>query len=104
MFLVFLRAPCSEPARESTIFALLVPFLDPRVGAERLVDSEKVIAGFLVRTLNLLASMEVQVVLIAITSLVLVGEPGVERRRLEDFPFFRHLVVLGVRGSSQRYR
>ena len=40
MFSVFLRAPCSEPARESTIFALLVPFLDPRVGAERLVDSE----------------------------------------------------------------
>lgn len=72
---------------------MLVPFLDPRVGAERLVTSEEVIARCLLRTLNLLAPMEIQIVLIAVTSLVLVGEPGVERRRLKDFPFFGHLFM-----------
>jgi len=43
------------------------------------IDATEVEAGFIVLALDLLASVEVEIILVAIAGLVLVGEPRVKR-------------------------
>ena len=71
----------ADVAGELSFFDLLGPLLDPRFGANILVDPFEVVARLVVVALDLLASVEVYEILPAIARLVLVGKPGVELRR-----------------------
>merc|ERR1719412_1982822 len=68
----------SKVGGEGALLSLLVPSLDPGVGA----DSSEVLVEELARlvlfTLQLLATVKVNIVLPAVPGLVLVREPGVE--------------------------
>lgn len=63
--------------REVAVIALLVPLLDPRDGAHRLVGAEELLAGRELLALGLDAPEVVDVVLEAAVSLVLVRETRV---------------------------
>jgi len=74
-----------DPAGEGSVGALLVPSLSPVVGAHGVVHPAEPLAGLIVLSLDLLASVEVQVALVAIPGLVLVGEARIKWRCPEIF-------------------
>lgn len=76
-------ARCLDLTDETALGHLLVPSLDPEVGAQSGVGFLEVLAGFVSFSLRLLATMEIQVVLVAIPGLVGVRETGIERNRLD---------------------
>lgn len=67
-----------DAARECAGLALLVPLLDPRIGAHRLVDLLEVVAWGEVFAALLLATVEVHIGLVAVACHVLVGETWIE--------------------------
>lgn len=69
---------CLNTSRESSFITLAVPLFNPCVGADGVVDSLEVLANFSAFTLDLLASVEVDVALVAVASLVCVGEAWIE--------------------------
>lgn len=70
---------------EASLIPLTVPLLNPGIGADGRVNFLKVLARFVTLTLYLLATVEINVALIAVASLVGVGKPRIERGGLEDF-------------------
>lgn len=70
--------PHLDLSREDALLTLSVPLLDPRVGAERVEGLAEIVAGLVVGAAHLLATVVVQVALVAVPGLVRVGEPGVE--------------------------
>lgn len=65
-------------AREGAILNLLIPLLYPSIWAKRFVDTLEIIAWLVVFSFDLLAAVEIDIVLPAVPSLVLVGESSVE--------------------------
>jgi len=86
----------SNLSRKDAIIALFVPLLNPVVGTQGLINPEEVHAWLVIFSLDLLTAVEIDVILPAITSLVLVGEPGIERGRLQHIPLFCHFSVFCV--------
>jgi len=73
---------------EGAFFSLLVPLLHPSCRADGFEVLQEELARLVLLTLDLLAAVEVDIVLPAVPRLVLVWEPWVERNRL-------HLFVVG---------
>lgn len=69
---------CLNFSGESTGFKLIVPLFDPRIWAHRLKDFLEVLAWFVRFAAELLAPMEIEVRLIAVASLILIGESWIE--------------------------
>lgn len=67
-----------DAAGEGASVALIVPLLDPCVGAHRGVDLLEVCANVGAFALDLLAAVEVEVALIAVARLVGVGKARIE--------------------------
>jgi hypothetical protein len=67
-----------DASRESSGVALVVPLLNPGIGAHASVHALEVLADFSSLSLDLLAAVEVQVALIAVASLVGVGVTWIE--------------------------
>lgn len=64
---------------------MCVPLLDPHVGAHRVEHLLKVVAGGVVAAADPLASMVIDVALEAVSCLVRIGEPWVERDGFDVF-------------------
>lgn len=65
-------------SRKSAVFQLIIPALHPRIRAQGCKNTFEVIARFVCFPALLLASMVVEERLVAVTCLVLIGEPGVK--------------------------
>jgi len=74
-----------DASREDAFFTLRVPLFVPCVGAHRVINALEVLADLGALTLHLLASVEVDVALVAIARLVGVGKARIERGCLQDF-------------------
>lgn len=59
-------------------FDLSVPFLNPRLRAHWCEDTLEILARFVILSTDLLAAMEINVGLVAVFSLILVGESWIE--------------------------
>merc|ERR1719291_456830 len=69
---------------EGVLLPLFIPLLNPSIGADCLEVLGKELARLIILALNLLAAVEVNIVLPAVPCLVLVGEPWVEGNGLHS--------------------
>lgn len=67
---------------EGAVISLVVPFLNPRLRAQGIEISLEELARLVIRSLDVLTSVEVDIVLPAVPRLILVGEPGVKGHRV----------------------
>lgn len=74
----FFNGCALDAAGEGALVALSVPLFDPCIGAHRSVDALEILAHLCTLTLDLLATVKVNVALVAVTSLICVGEARIE--------------------------
>lgn len=72
-----------DSTSESSLPALVVPLLDPRIRAQIAVHVLKVLAHLVALAFHLLAAVKVQIALIAVLSLVRIREARIEGSRLQ---------------------
>lgn len=77
-------------AGEAATFQLIIPFLNPGIGAHGGEDLLEVVAGFVVGATLLLAAMEIHIGLVAVAGHVLVGETWIEG---SGFQFSSHVCI-----------
>lgn len=75
----YARAKALDTSGENTLLALSVPLFNPCIRADRLVDSLEILTDLSAFSFDFLATVEVKVALVAVASLVCVGESWIER-------------------------